>query len=141
MSAYSWNSVCCCFYVVIHVVWFHFYFYKVLEVKPADVPSKKLPVTKPQKEVEMAPTRGMLGRPSTLSLYYPFMYLDYLSCFLLSVFFSCLTEPMQYNKIYLNALCNRQYNNSKVVCLRYISNVNYSIDLNISLTCLNIGFV
>lgn len=38
-----------------------FYIYKVVEVKPAELPSEKKPVTKAKMETEMPPAKGMLG--------------------------------------------------------------------------------
>lgn len=47
--------------VLINFFQYHFYFYKVVELTYPEVPPEEAPVCKPQKDIEMAPTRGMLG--------------------------------------------------------------------------------
>lgn len=39
----------------------HFYIYKAVEVKAAELPSEKKPVTKAKMETEMPLAKGMLG--------------------------------------------------------------------------------
>ncbi len=42
-------------------VWYYFYIYEVVEVKAAELPSEKKPVTKAKMETEIPSAKGMLG--------------------------------------------------------------------------------
>lgn len=61
---------------VLFFVWYHFYIYKVVEVKAAELPSEKKPVAKAKMETEMPPVKGMLGWSWEVQVKFVYALLD-----------------------------------------------------------------